>query len=113
MRPVVWCLVRQYRLKTRPEKMTPTSTLSHSPNDAVIPNDATLSIGKAPNSSSLVHSILEAYGKEILEFAGDQFLDLAIAMRLKTINARDHRTPLYTTHRTKGKFYISTEDLHF
>jgi hypothetical protein len=66
-----------------------TSTLSHSPSDAVIPKDAALSIGNALNGSSLVHSILEAYGKEILEFASDQFLDLAIAMRLKTINARE------------------------
>jgi hypothetical protein len=66
-----------------------TSTLSHSSSDAVISEDAVPSIGKASNGSSLVHSILQAYSKEILEYASDQFLDLAVAIRLKTIGARE------------------------
>lgn len=33
--------------------------------------------------------ILDAYGREILECASDQFLDLATAQRLETINKRD------------------------
>jgi hypothetical protein len=66
-----------------------TSTLSHSSSDAVISEDAVPSIGKASSGSSLVRSILQAHGKEILEFASDQFLDLAVAIRLKTIGARE------------------------
>jgi hypothetical protein len=36
-----------------------------------------------------VRAILESYGKEILESASDQFLDLAIGVRLQTISARE------------------------
>ncbi|PVH67436.1 hypothetical protein DL98DRAFT_523340 [Cadophora sp. DSE1049] len=36
------------------------------------------SIGKAATGSPLVRTILEAYGKEILESASEQFLDLAL-----------------------------------
>jgi len=65
-----------------------TSTLGPFPSDAAL-DDAGLSIERASKSSSLVHSILEAYGKDILEFASDQFLDLAVAIRFKTIDARE------------------------
>ena len=47
------------------------------------------SIGKAAVGSPLVRTILEAYGKEILESASEQFLDLALEMRLQTISARE------------------------
>jgi hypothetical protein len=47
------------------------------------------SIGKATTSSLLVRAILEAYGKEILESASEQFLDLALEVRLQTISARE------------------------
>ncbi|KAH7379008.1 hypothetical protein BKA64DRAFT_687098 [Cadophora sp. MPI-SDFR-AT-0126] len=47
------------------------------------------SIGKAATGSPLVRTILEAYGKEILESASEQFLDLAIEVRLQTISARE------------------------
>ncbi|KAH9203979.1 hypothetical protein DL95DRAFT_398890 [Leptodontidium sp. 2 PMI_412] len=47
------------------------------------------SIGKAATGSPLVRTILEAYGKEILESASEQFLDLAVEVRLQTISARE------------------------
>merc|ERR1712000_802142 len=46
------------------------------------------SIGKAATGSPLVRAILESYGKEILESASEQFLDLAVEVRLQTISAR-------------------------
>ena len=46
------------------------------------------SIGKAV-TGSLVRAILETYGKEILESASEQFLDLALEVRLQTISTRD------------------------
>ena len=65
------------------------STWPHPPSDAIISKDAASSIGNVSNDPSLGRSILEAYGKEIFEFASDRFLDLAILLRLKTINAGD------------------------
>ena len=47
------------------------------------------SIGKAATGSLLVSAILETYGKEILESASEQFLDLALEVRLQTISARE------------------------
>ena len=47
------------------------------------------SIGKAATGSILVSAILETYGKEILESASEQFLDLALEVRLQTISARE------------------------
>jgi hypothetical protein len=44
-------------------------------------------IGKAATGSPLVCAILETYGKEILESASEQFLDLAVEIRLQTISA--------------------------
>lgn len=46
------------------------------------------SVGTAATGSLLVRTILEAYGKEILESASEQFLDLAVEVRLQTISAR-------------------------
>lgn len=66
------------------------STLFHtSSGDAVTPKDAALPIGSTANGSFIWHSILDTYGKEILKCASDEFLDLATAMRLETIDARD------------------------
>jgi hypothetical protein len=62
------------------------STWPHSLSDAATPRDATPSIGKASSGSSLVRTILEDYGKEILESASDQFLDLAVRLRLQKIS---------------------------
>ena len=36
-----------------------------------------------------MRAILESYGKEILESASEQFLDLAVEVRLQTISARE------------------------
>ncbi|KAG9242066.1 hypothetical protein BJ878DRAFT_517375 [Calycina marina] len=47
------------------------------------------SIGKAVIGSPLVRTILKVYGKEILESASEQFLDLALEVRLQTISARE------------------------
>ena len=74
---------------------------SLSSSDIVISQDATPSIGKAWNDSSLVRSILAAFGKEILEFASDQFLDLGLELRLKTVSARDLVIPLAKAQRLR------------
>ena len=47
------------------------------------------SVGTAATGSLLVRTILEAYGKEILESASEQFLDLALEVRLQTISPRE------------------------
>ena len=41
------------------------------------------------HSSCLWRTILDAHGREILDCASDQFLDLALSRRLKTIKARE------------------------
>lgn len=61
-------------------------SIAHSSSYAI--SDAA-SIGKAATGSPLVCAILESYGKEILESASDQFLDLAVGVRLQTISARE------------------------
>jgi len=58
---------------------------SHATIDAV----TAPSIGQAATGSRLVRAILESYGKEILESASEQFLDLAVEVRLQTISARE------------------------
>jgi hypothetical protein len=58
---------------------------SHATSDAV----TAPSIGKAATGSPLVRTILESYGKEILESASEQFLNLAVEVRLQTISARE------------------------
>ena len=65
------------------------STWPRSPPDAIISKDTAPSIGKASTGSPLLCAILESYGKEILESASDQFLDLAVRVRLQTISARE------------------------
>ncbi|KIN03078.1 hypothetical protein OIDMADRAFT_27538 [Oidiodendron maius Zn] len=47
------------------------------------------SIGKAATGSLLVRAIMETYGKEILESASEQFLDLALEVRLQTISTSE------------------------
>lgn len=64
------------------------STLPHLPPNAVIPKDPAPSAKGVSNGPSLGRSILEAFGKEILELVSDQFLDLAMELRLKAINIR-------------------------
>jgi hypothetical protein len=64
------------------------STWSFSTSDTATLKGASPSIGKAATNSPLVRAILESYSKEILESASDQFLDLAIGVRLQTISAR-------------------------
>ncbi|KAI9745588.1 MAG: hypothetical protein M1818_001122 [Claussenomyces sp. TS43310] len=75
----------EYRDTRSPEFRQHSSTSTLGP----FPSDGGLSIERASKSSSLVHSILEAYDKDILEFASDQFLDLAVAIRFKSIDARE------------------------
>lgn len=68
---------------------TSSSLTQPSSSDTLAPKDAAPPIRGATNGPSLWRSILDTHGKEILECASDQFLDLATALRLKTINARD------------------------
>jgi hypothetical protein len=65
------------------------STWSHTTSDTVTLKGASPSIGKAATGSPLVRAILESYGKQILESASDQFLDLAVRVRLQTISERE------------------------
>jgi hypothetical protein len=51
---------------------------SHVTSDAV----TAPSIGKAATGSRLVCTILESYGKEILESVSEQFLDFAVEVQL-------------------------------
>jgi translation initiation factor 6 (eIF-6) len=62
--------------------ITPHSS-SHTTSDTV----TAPSIGKATAGSPLVCVILESYSKEILESISEQFLDLAVEVRLQTISA--------------------------
>jgi hypothetical protein len=64
--------------------LTPPSSINSN-----IPEDAALLIGNDTNSPSLWCSILDTYGKEILECASHPFLDLTMALRLDTISTRD------------------------
>jgi hypothetical protein len=68
---------------------TPSTTVHLSSSDTIILKDAAPPIGSAANGSSLWHSILDTYGKEILKCASHEFLDLATALRLETINVKD------------------------
>jgi hypothetical protein len=56
---------------------------------SITPENAASPISSAPNGPSLWRSILDTHGREILEFASDQFLDLATALRLETISGKD------------------------
>ncbi|KAG4414295.1 hypothetical protein IFR04_012591 [Cadophora malorum] len=66
----------------------PSSIAPHSSSNATSDAVTAPSIGKAATGSPLVRAILESYGKEILESASEQFLDLAVEVRLQTISAR-------------------------
>jgi hypothetical protein len=65
------------------------STVPHSSSYATSDAVTAPSIGKAATGSPLVRAILESYGKEILESASEQFLDLAVEVRLQTIGASE------------------------
>lgn len=67
---------------------SPDSTLPPS-SEAVTPRAASLSIQKATGESSLWRTILDDHGEAILEHASDEFLDLGMSRRLKTIKAED------------------------
>merc|ERR1711964_586497 len=66
----------------------PSSIAPHSSSNATSDAVTAPSVGKAATGSPLVRAILESYGKEILESASEQFLDLAVEVRLQTISAR-------------------------
>jgi hypothetical protein len=68
-------------MSSAPSSITPHSS-SHATSDAIT---APL-IGKAATGSPLVRVILESNSKEILESISEQFLDLAIEVRLQTIS---------------------------
>jgi hypothetical protein len=68
---------------------TSLSLTQSSSGDTIILNDAPPPIGSAVNGLSLWRTILDIHGREILECANGQFLDLTMAFRLKTISARD------------------------
>ena len=76
-----------------PAALTSIDTSSSLPHpsswDTSIPKDAASPTGRAEIGPSLWRSILDIYAKEILECASDQFLDLAVVLRLETINAKD------------------------
>jgi len=68
-------------ISSAPSSIAPHSS-SHTTSDAV----TAPSIRKAATGSPLVRVILESYSKEILESTSEQFLDLAIEVRLQTIS---------------------------
>jgi hypothetical protein len=77
---------------------TPISIIISSAQSSIVPHSSSYatgdaitapSIGKAATGSPLVRAILESYGKEILESASEQFLDLAIEVRLQIIGASE------------------------
>ncbi|KIN03298.1 hypothetical protein OIDMADRAFT_53095 [Oidiodendron maius Zn] len=78
---------------SKPAALRPIDILSSlaplSSTDTIIPKDDAPLIGNAAKGSSLWRSILDTHGKEILERASHQFLDLATALRLQTITTRD------------------------
>jgi hypothetical protein len=57
-----------------------------------------------------VRSILESYGKEILESASEQFLDLAVEVRLQTISARELVKLLAKANRLRYKETDTVDD---
>ena len=73
-----------------PNHIDTTSTLIHSlSNDTIVPKGAVPPVGTAAKGLSLWRSILDTHGEGILQCASDQFLDLATALRLESINTRD------------------------
>jgi hypothetical protein len=71
-----------------PNHMNPASALIRAPS-AIITKGGISPVGTAANERSLWRSILDTHGEEILKCASDQFLDLATALRLESINTRD------------------------
>jgi hypothetical protein len=70
---------------------SPDSTLQPSSSEVVTPRAAGRQTcpPKATGDSSLWRTILDEHGEDILEHASDQFLDLVMSRRLKTIKAED------------------------
>jgi hypothetical protein len=60
--------------------------------------------------SLLVRAILEAYSKEILESASEQFLDLALEVQLQTISARELVRLLAKANRLKYQETNTVDD---
>jgi hypothetical protein len=86
------------------------STSSFTISDTVTLKGASLSIGKAATGSPLVRAILESYGREILESASDEFLDLAVGVRLQTIDARELVKLLAKAKGLSAPQVLSTQD---
>jgi hypothetical protein len=55
---------------------------SYTTSNTIVLKDAFFSIGKAATGTSLVRVILKSYGKEILKFVSNQFLDLVVGVQL-------------------------------
>ena len=70
------------------------------------------SVGTAATGSLLVRTILEAYGKEILESASEQFLDLALEVRLQTISPRELAKLLAKANRLGHQENDTADDEH-
>jgi hypothetical protein len=67
----------------------PSNSTYSSSSNTTIPKDAPSPVGSAADGACLWRSILDTHGKEIFECASHQFLDLATALQLETINTRD------------------------
>jgi hypothetical protein len=63
------------------------SPSSANPSRAAVFKGAAPSTGRAEDS--LLRTILDKHGREMLNFASSQFLDHAMALRLRTIAAKD------------------------
>jgi hypothetical protein len=78
---------------SKPAALSPIDTSSGltkpSSSDTIILKDGTPPIGSSTNGLSLWRSILDTHGREILECASNQFLDLAVVLRLETTGASD------------------------
>ena len=68
---------------------TSSNSTHPSSSEAINSKDAPAVIESTANDLSLWRTILNIHGKEILECATNQFLDLAMVLRLETISARD------------------------
>ena len=87
------------------------SNLTHpSSSNAVTLQEAPGSTGSAADSQCLWRTILDAHSTEILACASDRFLDLATALRLETINARDLVSLLAKSERLGYKEMDTIED---
>lgn len=72
--------------------------------------EAPASTRSAAESPSLCRTILDAHSMDILACASDRFLDLAVALRLETISARDLASLLAKSDRLGFKETATIED---